>query len=133
MQDEQYKTKDIWVAMCLVALGERLAKVRYDPTVEKVFFFFDTPLPKGRAIEAIFASKDERLVLPVVKLHEAYEHLHRWRVIVSKTRSELKLQEMDMALQELTEHKGFPVPSNLDEAIEMLKSALDETNGGEKA
>ncbi len=123
-----YKTKDIWVAMCLVVLGEKLQTVSYDPVIEKVFFVFKTPVSKGRAIEAAFASGDRRLVLPVVELHKAYEFLHRWRVIVSNARSELSLQEMADSLQELTEKTQRPAPQTLDEAIKILQ---EETENNE--
>lgn len=126
--EDAYKTKDIWVAMCLVALGEQLTRVTYDPIVRKVFFTFDTPQAKGRAIEAVFASKDERLVFPVVKLHEAYEFLHRWRVIVSNTRSELSLKEMYNSLQEVVTQSSGQAPLTIDDALRLLQEggAQDE-------
>lgn len=123
---EYYKTKDIWVGMCLLALGERLVKVEYNEVADKVFFVFATPPSKGRALEAMFASKDETLALPVVKLHNAYEQLHRWRVLISKTRQPLALQDVYNEVQELqSEMKNIKVPKDLDEALEFLQGGED--------
>lgn len=126
MSDTSYKTKDIWVAMCLLVLGEQLVRVRYDPIIKKVFFIFDTPLTKGRAIEAVFASGDRRLALPVVDLHKAYEYLHRWRIIVSEARSELSLHGIANSFEEITEQRKHPIPETLDETIAMLQKEVEE-------
>lgn len=119
---EKYSTKDIWVAMCLLALGEELVKVDYDVTSGKVFFVFDTEIPKGKAVEAVFASHDTRLALPVVILQRAYEILHRYRYLISQIRKPLELRDvkenLDNILAQVGEH---PVPSNIDEALNLLK------------
>lgn len=119
---QEYKTKDIWIGMCLLALGERLIRVEYNEVADKVFFVFAVPQAKGRALEAMFASKDETLALPVVRLYNAYEQLHRWRVLISKTRQPLALQDVYNEVQELqSEMKNIKIPKDLDEALSLLQ------------
>lgn len=119
--ENRYATKDIWVAMCLVTLGEELVKIDYDAASGKVFFVFNTEIPKGKAIEAVFASHDTRLVLPVVALQRAYEMLHRYRYLISQFRRPFDLKEVKEHLDDLLSQNRGVAPTNIDEAIDLLK------------
>ena len=128
---ERYRTKDIWVAVCLLALNERMVKVDYDSFTNKVFFEFDVPPAKGKALEAVFASNDSRLVLPVVTLQRAYENLHKWRYLVFQLRRSLELEEVQQHFDELFSTMATQkVPQNLDEVIELLQSEGKEHETG---
>lgn len=118
---ERYSTKDIWVAMCLLTLGEELIKVDYDSSSGKVFFMFNTDIAKGKAIEAVFASHDTRLVLPVVSLQRAYEMLHRYRYLISQIRRPMELKDVKDYLDNILTQVGGQAPTNLNEALELLK------------
>jgi len=127
VQQERYRTKDIWIAVCLLTLNEKLVKVDFDAFTNRVYFVFDTPPAKGKALEAVFASNDTRLILPVVSLQRAYENLHRWRALVFQLRRSLELDEVQQHIDELFESTPTTkVPSTLDDAIELLKSEGDE-------
>ncbi len=121
MQSENYRTKDMWVAMCLVTLGEELVKVDYDSISGRVFFEFNTPIAKGKAIEAVFASQDRRLSLPVVDLQRAYEHLHRYRYLIMQIRRPLELKEVKRNLEDILSQTETVAPADIDEAINLLK------------
>jgi len=132
--DDKYTTKDIWVGMCLRVLGEELLRVAYDPVSKKVFFVFDTPVAKGKAIEAVFASHDTRLALPVVRLQRAYEELHRYRYVVSEFRRSFDLKDVKDYMDTIFEEAAAMVPEvpvDLDAAISLLRSETPQAETAE--
>lgn len=129
MEDKTfYRTKDMWVAMCLLVLGEQLKRVDYDAVTGRVWFVFDTDIPRGKALEAVFASQDKRLSLPVVDLQRAQEYLHRYRYLVSQIRRSIDLSSVLDNLESIVSHSSAVVPKDLDEALNLLKGG--DENGG---